>query len=268
MRFPILVCASLAAIVPASAGPSTEIAVSRNPIKVGESVTLKWLFTGTKVTVKGGSFTTPKVVTGAKQISDKPVKSTRYTFDVTYMAKKEGSELAVPTTASYFVDVDVLNPKALGLVPYGGVQGWKVDYLKGWKYDKAVVSSSTIVYFQKEDDSVERMAVSSMPLKEGAAPLAERVKKDLYNGYEQLEILSDDEIIFCGMPANIITFAGNPMSHPGTRTQSIVLVLDCGSKGFVISGRTFASKFNARKPLLESMVKSFTLTNGTETASK
>ena len=254
-------CVLAALYAPAPAGASGEISANRNPVMLGESVTLRWLFTGTKVTVKGGSFGAGKVVTGKTSLTDTPRKSTRYTFDVTYSGKKAGTSQMVPLKARYFIDIEVVNPTAMGLVSYSGIPGWKVNYLKGWKYDKAVVSSSTIIYFQPEDDAIERFVVSTMPVQEGSSgALADKVKKDLFNGYDQLEILSDEPTTYNGVPANVITFAGNPNSHSGTRTQSVILVFTRAGRGYVISGRTFAAKFNARKPLLESMVKSFTFT--------
>ena len=268
MRCHTVVCAAaLAALaLPALAYAPGEISANRNPVMLGESVTLRWLFTGSKVTVNGGNLKN-RVVTGKTTVTDTPKRSTRYTFDVTYMAKQAATNKMVPLKARYFIDVEVVNPSAMGLVSYSGVPGWKVNYLKGWKYDKAVVSSSTIVYFQQEDDSIERMAVASMPVQEGSsAALAEKVKKDFYGGYDQLEILSDEPTVYNGVPANLITFSGNPTSHPGVRTQSVVLVFTRAGRGYVISARTHAAKFNARRSLLDSMVKSFTLTGVTSTA--
>ena len=268
MRFFTVASAALLAVlaVPALAYAPGEISANRNPVMLGETVTLRWLFTGSKVVVNGGNFK-DRIVTGKQTLTDTPRKNTRYTFDVSYTAKQAGSEKMVPLKARYFVDVEVVNPSAMGLISYSGVPGWKVNYVKGWKYDKAAVSSSTIVYFQKEDDSVERLAVASMPVNEGSsAALAERVKKDLFSGYEQLEILSEEATSYNGLPANIISFSGNPTSHPNVRTQSMVLVFTRNGRGYVISGRTFAAKFNARKPLLESMVKSFSLSGQTANA--
>src|ERR1700722_12758927 len=58
----------------------------------GQSIKLRWYFTGTKVVVAGGRFGTGTIVTGKTSVSDTPHKTTRYTFDVYYNGTETNSK--------------------------------------------------------------------------------------------------------------------------------------------------------------------------------
>jgi uncharacterized protein YkwD len=60
------------------------VAITPKPSTPGQTVTLKWYFTGTKVLVSGGRFGKGVEVTGRTTLTDTPQKTTRYTFDVWY----------------------------------------------------------------------------------------------------------------------------------------------------------------------------------------
>ena len=60
------------------------VGVTPKPSSPGQTVTLKWYFTGSKVVVSGGRFGKGVEVTGRTTLTDSPQKTTRYTFDVWY----------------------------------------------------------------------------------------------------------------------------------------------------------------------------------------
>src|SRR4051794_24746906 len=60
------------------------VAVEPGVTTPGQTVKLRWYFTGTKVLLSGGRFGSGTVVTGKTEMTDKPEKTTRYTFDVWY----------------------------------------------------------------------------------------------------------------------------------------------------------------------------------------
>lgn len=72
-------------LTPCSAAQSAEaVAVTPKPCAPGQTVTLKWYFSGVKVTVAGGRFGKGTDVTGRTALTDTPQKTTHYTFDVWY----------------------------------------------------------------------------------------------------------------------------------------------------------------------------------------
>jgi uncharacterized protein YkwD len=94
MRF-VRACASLAPLIIAAflsvacpcaafAGGSGEVSVEPNPVPAGQTVTLRWYFTGERVLLSGGRFGKGTVVTGRTSMTDRPRKTTRYAFDVWY----------------------------------------------------------------------------------------------------------------------------------------------------------------------------------------
>lgn len=272
-----------------SFGLPGEIAADRNPIEVGQTATLRWYFTGNKVVVSGGRFGKGAVVTGRRLLSDAPRTTTRYTFDVWYNAppppappKEPPADGARPATAAaqaparsrpeksaelhaqYSIVLEVIDPKALGFVRYQDSRGWRVNYLKTWKRDNVSLpdpANNALIYFQQEDDSVERLALSILPVTEASpATLTDKILKDIPSHYENVSVHSRSDIVFEGVPAVLATFSGADNSHPGTRTQSIILVFIRGGLGYVVSARTAAARFPARRALLQNIVKSFMFT--------
>src|SRR3989442_13741538 len=50
---------------------------------------------------------------------------------------------------------------------YTNPSGWQISYLKNWKCDKVDMgdpANNALVFFQSEDDAVERLAVSMLPV--------------------------------------------------------------------------------------------------------
>jgi hypothetical protein len=245
-------------------------------VSAGDPVTLRWYFTGDKVTVSGGRFGNGSVVTGRTAISDRPTKTTRYTFNVDYRGQKVNSatgktEIA-PLHATYSVVVAVSPAVKVDLNTYRDRYGWQIACLKSWKRDPVSFpdpANNALIYFQQEDDSVERLAVSVLPADQmTATQLMGKAQKSLPSNYEQLQVISDEELTFSGVPAVFSIFTGMDQSHPGTKTESLMLAFVKEGRAYVLSARTAASQFPARRPVLEKLVRSFTFTAPTTTASR
>lgn len=251
---------------PCSAFASDEVAADRNPLLLGQPVTLNWYFTGTKVTVSGGGFGKGVEVTGKTSITDRPAKTTTYTFDVDYIGAPAGitEPMGKPVHVTYSTTVEVVDPKAMGLTTYANPYGWSISYLSTWKKDKEDLpdpANNAMFYFQPEEDSIERVAVAVLPVKEtSVASLVKSIKADLPSRYNAPEILSEQEITYEGQPAQLLRFTGMDNTHPGTKTQTVLLAFVKGMRGYVISARTDAAKFPLRQKALETMVKTFCFT--------
>lgn len=264
----LALCAMSLAFPTLARAASDAIAADNNPISPGQTVTLRWYFTGDKVVVSGGRFGKGTVVTGRTSLTDKPRKTTRYTFDAWYHAPvkspRSGKMENTPLHTQYSITIEVTGGPTPGLSSYRDPHGWQVSYLSGWKRDNVTTpdeGSDGLVFFQQEPDSVERLVVAVMPVKEtSCVDLMDKIRADMPSHYEQVEILSQDSITHRNVPALWTTFRGIDQAHPGTRTQSIILALVRGGRAYVISARTQAQRFASRRALLEKMVKSFTIT--------
>lgn len=249
-----------------------EVAVSPAMITPGQAITLRWYFTGTKVVVSGGRFGKGTIVTGQSSLTDKPLKTTRYTFDVYYIGAKvnamTGKTEQKPLHATYTAIAEV-QPPVPGLTYYQNPYGWQVGYLTGWKRDNVPMpdpAHNALMYFQKEDDSVDRLAVSILPANEmTSADLMQKVQKSLPSSYNDVQVLSDQELTYAGVPAVLSVFTGLDQTHPGTRTQSIILALVKDGNAYVVSGRTAANRYKLQQPALEKMVRSLGFTRSAST---
>jgi len=95
-------------LVPSSAVRAADaIAITPNPCAPGQTVTLKWYFTGTKVLVAGGRFGKGAEVTGRTSLTDTPQKTTRYTFDVWYPDPKSAASPKAQIHAQYTATAEV-----------------------------------------------------------------------------------------------------------------------------------------------------------------
>lgn len=330
VSFTILAASTLflSGLAPASRAATNPVAASSNYVAPGQTVTLRWYFTGQKVTVSGGNFGKGKIVTGKSFLVDRPLKTTRYTFDVWYKptppkpaesapapagsapsspAKPDGAnngsapagepssaapapaaslqtglktaaatqaikpatkpaKIAPPSAAApgklihaqYSTVVEVLS----GMTPYQDTHGWQISYMKGWRVDQQPgQNGSGVTWFQKEMDSVERVAVAVLP-GSYAMPeqVMEKVKSDLGTNYNKVETVSLSDLTYADMLAQRLVFTGNDETHPGTKTESLVLTMVRENRAYIISARTTAANFAARRALLESMVRSFAIT--------
>lgn len=246
-------------MAPALAQPNA-IEVEPNPSTPGRAVTFRWYFTGTKVVMSGGRFGRGTNVTGRTSIIDHPRATTRYTFSVWYrglgIAAIGRKPKMVPLYAKYSVVVVVVP-----LAWYHDPHGWYIGYLHGWKHDNVYTpdeGSDGLVYFQQADDSVERLAVAILPVKDITADdLMAKAAATLPDHYDQVKIMSRKNLTYQGVPAVMISFSGLDQAHPDIRTRSIVLVFVHQGRGYVISARTLAARFQARSDTMLAMVESF-----------
>lgn len=272
MSHPFALALAVLAVSPLRAAASDAVAVTPNPARPGQTVHFRWFFTGEKVVVSGGRFGKGTVVTGRTSLTDTPRQTTHYTFDVWFKGQatdpKTGQKSVKLLHSTYGVDVEV-GTAASSLKSYRDPHGWQVSYLPDWKFDTVHYddpANNALVFFQKEDDSVERLAVSILPSKEmTCGDLCQKVQADCIDHYDQIKVISQTDITFSGVPANLVVFSGIDHTHPGTRTQSIVLTFVRDGRAYVVSARTAAAQFAARQPLLEKMVRSFAL-NATSAA--
>jgi hypothetical protein len=264
--FPLLACTL--ALIPQSASLANDgpaIAADQNPISRGQTVTLRWYFTGKKVLVSGGRFGKGINVTGRTSLTDRPLKTTRYTFEVWYRglttAPKTNQKVVKPLHARYSVVVQVESGAAEGLTAYRDRYGWQVRYIAGWKPDGVPLpdpANNALIYFQKEDDSVERLAVSILPASDmSCKDLMQKIQASLYSSYDQVQVLSQKEDSYAGVPAQWCTFTGLDHAHPSTHTQSLVLAFVREGRAYVVSARTQAERYSTRETLLKKMVTSF-----------
>lgn len=242
-----------------------EIAASPAAIAPGQSSTLKWYFNGKKITVSGGSFAPGTSVTGKQTLTVNPKKTTKYLFDVYYYPElpmnKQATGIGKLTHVQYAVTVEVLGPMP-GLLSYKGTHNWRVNYQMGWKPMTNEGANDDLVWFQAEEDAVDRLSVTIVPIKDKTVEqLMEEIRADLPSHYTKYAVVSQTESTQQSLPALIATFTGNDQAHPNTRTQSLMKVFVNGDYGYVVSARTTAERFSARRSLLENMVNSFALTS-------
>jgi hypothetical protein len=144
---------------------------------------------------------------------------------------------------------------------YRDPHGWQVSFLSDWKRDNvptAAEGSDGLVYFQQEDDSVERMAVAIMPVKDQTADdVLKKISDDVDGHYQNAKLTDPVAITFNAVPAKMISFTGMDLSHPGTQTASVVLVFVRNGRAYVLSARSAAAHFNSRRPVLEKLLRSF-----------
>src|SRR4051812_49267358 len=106
---PIAIAGSLIAALPAVAQnskPSDPKTVAVEPAVVapGQSVQLRWYFTGDKVLLSGGRFGKGVIVTGKQRLQDTPKQTTTYKFDVWYaipVTNAEGKTTQKQTHVQY-----------------------------------------------------------------------------------------------------------------------------------------------------------------------
>jgi hypothetical protein len=256
---------SLMAVCSVSAyAADKEVAVEPAAVTPGQTITLRWYFTGTKVVVSGGRFGKGVVVTGRTSITDQPRQTTTYSFDVWYSGQAPGPNGAVvikPLHAHYTVIAQVESVSPVTLSVYRDPRGWQVGYMKGWKLDKVDLpdpANNGLIYFQQEDDAVERLAVSMVPAENMTTEqLMEKVHKSLFGNYDEVQVVSKTETKLGDIPAIVSSFTGKDQSHPGLKTQSILMGFIRNGHAYVVSARTPAAKFALRRPALEKMVRSF-----------
>lgn len=235
-------------------------------VSPGQMATLKWNFSGVKLTVSGGQFPPGTQITGRQSLKVSPKKTTTYLFDLYY---HPGVAVEAQKTATnklvhvqYKATIEVLSGIQPGMLSYKGSRGWRVNYQTGWKAMPNREGSDDLIYFQQEEDAIERLAVAVVPVKNKTAmQLIEEVRGDIPSNYTHYELQSQSEFTHQGLPAVLSTFTGNGHTYPDTRTTSMLMVLVNGDMGYVVSVRTYADRLKLRQPVMDKILHSFTLTN-------
>lgn len=259
--FALTCLAMMAVSLPRFAKAAGEIAMDPPASTPGQTVALRWYFTGTKVVISGGRFKAGTVVTGKSSINDAPLKPTRYDFDVWYHPTEPPADVAKLVHAHYSVVANVVL-NAPKISSYKDPRGWSVRYVGTWNRDVSTPDDgqNSLIFFQPEMDSVERIAVAMRPAKDmSSLALVDKVKQDMPQHYEKPEVISDHDFMHGDVPTHVVNFTGFDPSHPGTKTQSLVLTFVRDGRAYIISVRTAAAKFKERQPLLESLMWSFAL---------
>ena len=264
VRFVRFVLCALCLLGPMAARAEREVVAEPEIVPAGETVTLRWFFTGDKVVVTGGRFgKIGTVVTGKTSVTDRPTKTTRYVFNVNYKGKDAAGVLR-PLKATYFVVVEIAPPLP-PMQPYKNPHGWQIAYQKGWKVnpyyrpDKGL----DLTYFQVEEDALERVTVAIVNEDvTDCKALMLKIEQDMPTNYDDCKTVSEDAITFRNTPAMLAVFEGRDRTHDNIPTQSLVMAFKRGSRCYVVSARTKAATFKKRRPALEKMVRSFSVNAG------
>lgn len=272
-KFPALILSILLLCAAMTAKAETPpVTASQTSIPPGHAVTLRWNFSGKKVIAIGGRFGKGVDVTKQKTVTDRPKKTTKYTFVVYYdgMAPSPttGKVTQKALQTRYNIVINVVPIPSL--LSYRASRGWQIQYLKGWKADPVstpLVGKNGLVFFQQEDDAIERLAVAMLP--SGGLTtqeLMQKVTADMVDKYDDTEVIKQEEVLHRNAPALWVTFTGRSRAHSGTRTQSVILAFVQNGQAYFVSARTAAPRFPQRQTLLETMVKSIIPPGAVQTA--
>jgi hypothetical protein len=209
--------------------------------------------------VSGGGFGAGKELKGRTSAQDRPTRVTTYVVEPIGPAKLRGNKTA---PKRYRLLVDVYAGTFPKLATYTDTRGWSMDVIAGWNryvVDLPDPGNNELVYFQPEEDSVERTAVSIVPVRDmDAMQLMRKVETEIPTQYDMLTRTGLKETKQGGLKAAWMTFTGTELSHPDTPTKSMVLAFVKGPRGYVISARTSANDYASREKLLRCLIRSFT----------
>ena len=256
--------AGIALLIQKPAHAANEIAAP-SVISPGQTATLRWYFTGAKLTVSGGQFAPNTDITGRQSLKVSPKKTTTYLFDLAYRPDAPADAQQSATTklvhVQYKVTIEVLTTPLTGVLSYKGTHGWRISYPANWKVMPYHPGNDDLIFFQEEEDAVERLAVSVVPVQgKTVDQLIDEVRSDIPSNYTHYVLLAQTEFTHQGLPTLLATFSGNAAAHPDTRTTSMLMVLINGDWGYVISTRTASDRLKLRQTQMERLLHSFTLT--------
>jgi hypothetical protein len=244
--------------------PPDGVTAEPNPCLPGQMVTFH-LPEGVKHgTVLGGRYTRRQEVKPDELVIDQPKKTTTYAFDLVTAGESAEGGKATPQPAQhqrFHVIVDVCTGTFPRLVTYHNPQHWRIDTVNGWIRNvipQPDPATESLIYFQPQDDSPERVAVAVLSVKDpSCAALMKTTLMDAPTQYDLFEHIQQKETTQCGAPAMWATFDGVDRSLPDMPTKSMVLAFVRDGVGYVISGRARASRFDQWGKLLHSLVRSF-----------
>jgi hypothetical protein len=239
----------------AQAQPAQVVYAEPNPALPGQAVTIHWPASLGRVAISGGGFGSHKEFKGQTSAQDHPSNVT--TYNLASVAKSKSKQ--PPKRYTLLVDVyQGLFPK---LATYSDTRGWSMDVIAGWNryaVDLPDAGNNELVYFEPQEDSVERTAVSILPVNDmDAMQLMRKVETEIPTQYDMLTRTGLKETTQCGLKAAWMTFTGTDVSHPDTPSKSMVIAFVKGTRGYVISARTSATGFDNREQLLRCLIRSF-----------
>ena len=265
VHFPLLCLMALGLTSPAYARDPS-IRVEPRVVAPGESVTFRLNVAASRVVVSGGRFKRGADVTGQTALTDQPTATTRYTIDVWPAVGSKTKKPASPSRQIVTVRVSKMPNTSLSLYR-SLLLGWQVQYPRGWQRDHVSIGGAGqdgLVYFQKEEDSIERLCVAVVPTGEITVDeLCAQIVGDMRTRYENLDLSEPTEMRYQNAPALWLTFKGIPTTHPGVPTQSMVLMFVRNGRSYVITSRTNAGRFEAQRSRFEKLIKSFQLNETT-----
>lgn len=237
-----------------------------NPCLPGQTVTFTLPTGMTRGTVSGGRFGSRREIKKSESLLDFPRKETLYTFDIWSAPESAGNakQSSKPEQHQQVkVTVAVYSGTFPKLTTYQNPQRWRIDTVIGWIRNvipQPDPATESLIYFQPQDDSPERVAVAIMPVKENTCgDLMKTVLMDAPTQYDILEHVQQKETIQCGVPATWATFDGVDHALPDTPTKSMILTFVRNGVGYIISGRARANRFDQWEKLLHSLVRSFAI---------
>lgn len=235
----------------------------------GQSATFRWPAGATRVTASGGGFGYQKSFAGQTMATDTVYHTTTYRFNLWYPEDTSPSGIAGLHHPVGHQEVEVTVPVYRGNYPaiktYHSPHRWGIDYLADWKYFDVPFddpANNDLIYFEREEDSMERLAVAIVPV--GRSTSADLLRKAISDGasdYDSVTEVQQKSTIQCGVPATWMTFRGVLHGHADDPIRSMVLVFIRNHRGFVVSARTLESQYSKRANLLHCLVRSITETS-------
>src|SRR5579871_6241799 len=210
--------------------PSTGVTAEPNPCLPGQTVTF-YLPDGVKRgTVLGGRFKQRRALKPHELVTDEPKRTTTYTFDLLDSGESSEDRHNAPKRMRhqrYTLTIEVLIGKFPRLTTYHNPQHWSIDTVNGWIRNvipQEDPATESLIYFQPEDDSPERVSVAVRSVKETTcANLMNTALMDAPTQYDVFEHIQQKETMQCGVQATWATFDGLDRSLPDTPTKSMIL---------------------------------------------
>jgi hypothetical protein len=252
---------------PAASTIESGVTIESSYIVPGQSVVFHLPAGAKKVVAYGGRFGKGLDVTKETNLTDEPVKTTTYGFDIfdqAVPAKGSKKRAPSPKASKHFqVTAEVYSGKFPPLSTYNDTRGWHIDTIAGWNAYPSQLpdpANNALIYLEQQEDGPERMAVAILPVTMTNTELMKKVMTETPSQYDVLKVIDQKETTQCGVPATWLNFQGIDPSLKDIPTRSMVMTFVKDGKGYVISGRTRASQFKERERLIRCLMRSFSFT--------
>lgn len=243
------------------------VTIESSYIIPGQSVVFHFPPGAKKVVAYGGRFGKGLDVTKEKNLTDEPLKTTDYGFDIFNQAKPEKGGKAKtqePKPSAHFhVTAEVYTGKFPPLTTYNDTRGWHIDTIAGWNAYPSELpdpANNALIYLEQQEDGAERVAVAILPTTMTNSELMKKVMMETPTQYDVLNVIDQKETTQYGVQATWLNFKGVDPSLPNVPTRSMVMTFVKDGKGYVISGRMKADQFKEREKLIRCLMRSFSFT--------